>query len=454
MVIISVLLALAFGSCAPTQSEVDVTVDSEKTATPVAVAEPFDPAPIRRPAPPAVGQNDAAAPEEELNALVEGNSAFAVDLYSHVKDGRGNLIFSPYGISQAFAMAIAGASGETEVQLRDALRFPLDQDRLHPTFNALVSAVLGNRDRGLSPLEGELELSVANSLWLQHDFKFNQDFLDVLDLHYGAGPSLVDFKFDQEAARRAINAWVANETQDRIMDLLQPGILDEFTRLVLVNAIYFKAGWAYPFVDESTRPMPFYLVGGGNVLSDLMNVRAPLEYWNGEGFVAVKLPYKFKRQHMLLIVPDRGRFDEVEQTLSAELIGQIDEKLSRAQLNVWLPKFEFETQLSLANAIKELGAPDAFDPDRAEFEYINGLSCLKEEEDCLYIKDAIHKAFIAVDEDGTEAAAATAIVFNTLTSTDPGPQPTLVRIDRPFMFFIRDDATDSILFAGRIVDPR
>lgn len=413
-----------------------------------------DPAPIRQPEPPALGQNGAAAPEEELNALVEGNTAFAVDLYSHVKDGRENLIFSPYSISQAFAMAIAGASGETEVQLRDALRFPLGQDRLHPTFSALVAAVLGTRDVELPPLEGEFELNIANSLWLQRDFAFTQDFLDVLDLHYGVGPNAVDFKFGHEAARRVINAWVANETQDRIMDLLQPGILDEFTRLVLVNAIYFKAGWAYPFVDESTRPMRFYLLGGGNVLSDLMNVRAPLGYWRGNEFVAVELPYKFERQHMLLIVPDRGRFEEVEQTLSAELIGQIDEELSRAQLNVWLPKFEFETQLSLADAIKELGAPDAFDRARAEFENINGLSCLKEEEDCLYIKDAIHKAFIAVDEDGTEAAAATAIVFATPTSSDPGPQPTLVRIDRPFMFFIRDNATDSTLFAGRVVDPR
>ena len=390
----------------------------------------------------------------ELEALVAGNSEFAIELYDYLADSPENLIYSPYSISLAFAMALAGASGETETQLRNALRFPADQARLHPAFFALGNAVSGDRPPGAAPVDGEFELGIANSLWLQKDFAFVEEYLELLADHYGAAPIPVDFMTNHEAARIQINGWVADKTQDRIMDLLQRGVLDRFTRLVLVNAIYFKAGWEYPFRDGSTREMPFYLLAGDPVTVDLMNVSAPLRYWRGDGLQAVELPYKYSRQHMLLIVPDRGRYREVEQSLSTGLLGQIDEGLTRRSLNLWMPKFEFETQLGLADALQEFGARDAFDRERAEFDRINKLSCLRGDRDCLFIKDAIHKAFISVDEDGTEAAAATAIVFAVAESGGPRPQPLRVRIDRPFVFLIRDDATGSILFAGRVIDPR
>ncbi|MXW27306.1 MAG: hypothetical protein F4Z80_00140 [Chloroflexi bacterium] len=404
------------------------------------------------PQPATVDEGPATA--AELEALVAGNSEFAFELYDHLAAGPENLIYSPYSISLAFAMALAGASGDTETQLRDVFRFPADQARLHPAFFALGNAISGDRPPGVAPVEGEFELGIANSLWLQKDFDFVEEYLDLLAEHYGAAPNLVDFMANHEAARIQINDWVAGKTGDRIMDLLQPGVLDMFTRLVLVNAIYFKAGWEYPFVDGFTRQLPFYLLDGSPVPVDLMNVSAPFNYWRGDGLLAVELPYKFSQQHMLLIVPDRGRYEEVEQSLSTGLLSQIDEGLEHQSLNLWFPTFEFESQLSLADSLKKLGAPDAFDLERAEFDRINRLSCLRGDRDCLAIKDAIHKAFIAVDEDGTEAAAATAIAFAVTASAGPRPQPIRVRIDRPFMFLIRDDATGAILFAGRVIDPR
>ena len=398
--------------------------------------------------------DDGPATAAEMDALVAGNSEFAFELYDHLAASPENLIYSPYSISLAFAMALAGASGETEAQLRDVFRFPADQARLHPAFFALGNAVAGDRTPGQAPIDGEFELEIANSLWLQQDLAFVEEYLKLLAEHYGAAPSLVDFMANHEAARIQINDWVADKTGDRIMDLLQPGVLDRLTRLVLVNAIYFKSAWDYPFGDGSTRKLPFYLLDGSPVNVDLMNVSAPFKYWRGDGLLAVELPYKFSRQHMLLIVPDRGRFKDVEQSLSTGLLGRIDEGLKGRHLNLWLPGFEFETQLGLADALAEFGAPNAFDPERAAFDRINGQSCLRGDPNCLAIKDAIHKAFISVDEDGTEAAAATAIVIGVTVSEGPRPQPLRVRIDRPFMFLIRDDATDAILFAGRVIDPR
>lgn len=380
--------------------------------------------------------------DADLVELVRGNAAFALELYHVLRQDHDNLFYSPYSISVALAMTYAGARGETEEQMADALHYTLAQERLHAAFNALDLA-LASRGEGAKGKDGEgFQLHVANAIWGQQDYTFLDAYLDVLALNYGAGLRLVDFVNAPEEARVTINEWVSEQTEGKIEDLIPEGAIDALTRLVLTNAIYFNAAWREPFEKERTEDAPFYLLDGSQVTVPLMHQVERLGYAAGQGYQVVELPYDGGELSMVILVPAEGQFEAFEEGLDAARIESILQELSYRQVALGMPKFEIESSFSLVDALSALGMPVAFSED-ADF---SGMTGNRE----LTIGEVVHKAFVSVDEAGTEAAAATAVMME-LTAAPA--EPVEVTIDRPFMFAIRDIQTGALLFVGRVVDP-
>jgi serpin B len=378
----------------------------------------------------------------DLADVVGGNSGFAFDLYQFLKEGKDNLFYSPHSISLALAMTYAGARGETERQMADTLRFTLPQDRLHPAFNGL-DLELAQRGEGAEGRDGEgFRLHIVNAIWGQEGHDFLSEFLDVLAENYGAGLRLVDFVNAPEESRVIINEWVSEQTEERIEDLIPPGVIDPATVLVLTNAIYFNAAWAEPFDVALTDDSAFHLLDGGEVTVPMMRQTASFGYAQGEGVQAVELPYDGRELSMVILLPDAGEFDVFESTLDAGRVDEMLENLARRQVALTMPKFEFESGFSLADSLAAMGMPDAFS-GAADFSGMTGTRDL-------FIGGVIHKAFVSVDEAGTEAAAATAVVMEKLAMPE---EPVEVTVDRPFIFVIRDIETNAILFVGRVVDP-
>ena len=316
-------------------------------------------------------------------------------------------------------MTYAGAKGQTAAEMAEVLRFDLQGEALHAAFNALDQE-LASRNRAEPTLddgvERKVQLSIANSLWGQQGFTFAPEFLDTLAANYGAGMRVVDFVAATEAARQAINDWVAEETNDRITDLIPEGALSEMTRLVLTNAVYLDATWSSIFEKDATFDAPFSLLDGSEVIVPTMHQESSFPYAAGDGWQAVELPYVGEELAMVFLVPDAGRFAEVEGLLGAGLLDEVVAGLEGAEVRLALPKFEFRFKASVADLLKAMGMPTAFDPNAADF---SGMTT----EDALFISDVIHEAFIKVDEEGTEAAAATAVIMD-LTSAP-------VEVDRP-----------------------
>ena len=413
-------------------------------AKPTAVSTPTLP-PATRPAP--VRDTAPTVAVGDVEELVGGNTDFALDLYQSLSESYGNLFYSPYSISLALAMAYGGAAGETETQIAETLSFRLPQDRLHSAFNAL--------DQELAPSSqekegGGFELSIANSVWGQEDHGFLQDYLDTLSLNYGGKLRDVDFRGQPQDARIRINDWVSEETGGRIEDLLSPDAIDRFTRLVLANAVYFKAEWQLPFDERATSRGPFYGLDGSESRVDMMRQTANFSYAQGDGYQAVELPYKGGDMSMVILLPDEGRFGDIERSLDADRLGAVLEGLETRRVRLTMPKFELEATLGLADTLEGMGMPNAFDEKKAEFQGMDGLSCLAGDDECLLISDVVHKAFVSVDEDGTEAAAATAVVVG-ITKSVIIEEPVELTIDRPFVFLIRDRETGTVLFLGRVV---
>jgi serpin B len=378
----------------------------------------------------------------ELIDLVKGNTEFAFDLYKALKGKQGNLFYSPHSISLALAMTWAGARGETEEQMANTLHFLLSQDRLHPAFNEL-DLKLASRGEGAKGKDGDgFHLNIVNAIWGQKDYQFLSPFLDVLAENYGAGLRLLDFINAPEKSRITINDWVSEQTEGRIEDLIPQGVIDKLTRLVLTNAIYFNAAWLYPFDGELTADGTFYLLDGSQIIVPMMSQTESLRYLDGDGYQAIELPYDGSELAMVIMLPDTGKFDAFEDSLDAGMAGAIIEGIESKQVALTLPKFEFESEFSLADTLAAMGMPVAFSA-AADF---SGMTGTQE----LYIGDVLHKAFVSVDEAGTEAAAATAVVMK-LTSVPE--EPIQVTIDRPFVFFIYDIETEAILFLGRVANP-
>jgi serpin B len=390
---------------------------------------------------PRVASGDAS--QEQLQELVRGNNVFAFDLYHRVTEGSNeNLIYSPYSISLAFSMLYAGAAGETQAQMREALNY-LAQEAQHPAFNALDQQLASLGDESGGETEGEaFQLNIANAVWGQQGLPFNEPYLNILAGQYGAGLRVVDFAQDPEAARQLVNDWVAEQTEERIRDILPQGAIDASTRLVLANAIYFKAGWLFPFDPAATQEGPFELLDGAETSVPMMHlntVRAP--YYQGNGYQAVLLPYSGERVDMLVILPERGQFESVEEALSPDLLDQVRGQAEIHDVTLSMPKFDFETDINLPDLLKEMGMTDPFSPGAADF---SGIV----EDGGLYVSAAVHKGTIKVDELGTEAAAATVIAM--AESAMPRAEMSLVR---PFIFAILERETGTILFLGRVMDP-
>jgi serpin B len=384
-------------------------------------------------------------PVAELAELVVGCSAFALDLYQQLITGNSNLFYSPYSIALALAMTYAGARSETGQEMAETLHFSLSQDRLHPAFNAL-DLQLAQRDQGVQGLKGKgFRLSMANALWGQEGHEFLALFLDTLAENYGAGLNLLDFAGAPEVARLAINEWVSEQTEEKIQDLLPAGAIDTMTRLVLTNAIYFNAAWLMPFRERNTEEGLFYPLEGKPVNVPMMQQTELFAHGEGEGFQALELPYDGRELSMLILLPEPGMFETFEQDLSATRLQDIVQKLTMTRIALTMPRFKFESRFELASVLAKMGMPSAFS-DQADFSGMDGG-------DTLQISDVVHQAFVAVDEEGTEAAAATAVIMTT-KAMPIRVEPITFTVDRPFVFFIRDIATGAILFIGRVVDPQ
>lgn len=379
----------------------------------------------------------------DLVDAAEGNNAFAFDLYRFLRkeNKNGNLFYSPYSISLALAMTYAGARGQTEQQMAPTLHF-LPQSRLHPALNRL-DLELAQRGQGAKGKDGKgFRLNIANAIWGQQGYRFLPEFLDLLAENYGAGLRLLDFASDPESSRVTINNWVSDRTEGRIKDLIPQGALDKLTRLVLTNAIYFNAAWSAPFQPSQTQDGAFHLLNGSQVAVPMMRQTTSFGYVGGQGYQAVELPYDGRELSMVILLPQTGQFDAFESALDAGQVKSILKDLKQRQVTLRLPKFKIESKFSLAETLAAMGMPAAFSSE-ADFSGMDGTRNL-------FISDVVHKAFVSVDESGTEAAAATAVIER--ASAMP-QQPVEVTVDRPFIFVIRDIQTGAILFVGRVVNP-
>jgi len=386
---------------------------------------------------------DPSVSDDDLNDQAEDLNEFALDLYHQLAKEEGNLVYSPYSIYQAFLMVYAGADTETRTQIAEVLDIDLeDGDLVHEWMNALNQRLTELPDylpEGSQPLV----FNVANALWAQKDFHFEQAFLDKLSANYNAGLKLVDFS-NPEEARQVINLWVAAQTNDKIKDLIPQGMLNEMTRLVITNAIYFKGAWQNRFDESHTKNAPFYLLDGSQVEVEMMS-----NSFNGvalvdDSFTAVRLPYEGGNYAMALLMPN-GDFKDFESTLDEDSFGDILNRLEDGYMRIdfQMPRFTTESSFSLADQLKALGMENAFDPMLADFTQITGQKDL-------YISDVVHQAFIDVNEEGTEAAAATAIG---MTTTSMPIESYEITLDHPFIYVIYEQTTNTIVFMGRFVKP-
>ncbi|MGB2983343.1 MAG: serpin family protein [Candidatus Bipolaricaulia bacterium] len=425
---ISVVLGLVLGLFVGAGCEDDSPATIPQETTPVA-GEPSG--------------ETADSGEGTAFSLAASNAAFAFDLYHALQSETGNLFLSPYSISAALAMTLAGAREATASQMAEVLHYDVDQEKVHEAFRDLA-ATLSQRGAVAEPYEGEgFSFHVVNAMWPQTGYPFLESFVGTLTTNYGAGLRELDFETDPESARLTINDWVSDQTEERIQDLLPEGTVDESTRLVLTNAIYFKAPWREAFDPENTVTEPFTLLDGETVDVPMMHRTESYPYATWDGGVAFEIPYNGEELSMVVLVPDEGAFEIFDASLTAAAFDGIVEAFEWERISLGLPRFEYTYEASLVPPLRTLGMTDAFDGERADFSGITG-------ERDLVISDVVHKAFVSVNEEGTEAAAATAVVFR---ATGMPAEPLTLTVDRPFLFVIRDRPTGSILFIGRVLEP-
>jgi serine protease inhibitor len=379
-----------------------------------------------------------ARAEDQAKELVRGNTEFAVDLYQRERAGNGNLFFSPYSISSALGMTYAGARGQTEKEMARVLHFGSNPATVHAGFRKLNDRV---KEIGSG---GKVSLNIANSLWCQKSYLFTEAFLKLNHDFYKAEARLVDFMTGAESVRDQINSWVATNTQDKIQNLISPGALTASTRLVLCNAIYFKGKWTSQFDPKVTGPEPFH-TGSGEVQAMLMRQTLSLRSHNIDDGVLFALPYTDGNLSMLILLPDAvDGLASIEKNLTAARLRQWLDALDQARetkAQLFLPRFKLDLRLDLGKTLSAMGMPSAFGP-KADF---SGMSARGD----LFISDVIHQAFVEVNEEGTEAAAATAVTMRA-TSFSPIRQ---LRVDHPFLFLIRENQTGNLLFLGRVLSP-
>jgi len=382
----------------------------------------------------------SSASVNEVNTLVADNTEFAVSLYQQLAQSDGNLIFSPYSISLTIAMIYVGARGETGEEIAKTLNFTLSQGKLPKAFNRLDLALARQGEKGK---EEKFCLNLCNALWGQRGYLFDSAFLDTLAMNYGADIKIADFAEAPEDARRKINAWAQRETEGKIAILLPEGSITSITRLVLTEAACFRAEWLLPFTSNDTRMGNFTLLSGETVTVPLMQQTNLFKYAKDENLQAIELPFEMGRFSLLILLPNEEGFGPFEQQLQGKRLEQIIGNLrSAGQIELTLPKFKITSGFMLKSVLSDMGMATAFSP-KADF------SGIKPDGE-LFIEEVYQKAFISIDEKGAEASAATGAVL------EPGVSLGTVslRVDRPFIFLIRDLDTGSVIFLGRVVDPR
>lgn len=373
---------------------------------------------------------------DDARAVAQSNNRFAIDLYKGLREREGNLFFSPASISAALAMTYAGAEGATEKQMATVLHLELAEPQLHEGF-ATLSTILNSGAQGY-------RLTMANRLWAQESYPFRPEFVTTTRQHYGAEIAKVDFRQTEEA-RDEINRWVEQQTEGKIEELLPPGILEAMTRLVLTNAIYFKGAWAEEFSKQATEEAPFHL-SGRQVKAPLMYQTDDFRYGQTDTLEVLELPYAGNDLSMLVLLPkERDGLSRLENQLSAENLEKWTSRLAKREVRVYLPRFKLSSQFKLGETLRSLGMTLAFS-EKADF---SGMSSAED----LLISEVIHKAYVDVNEEGTEAAAATAVVIAPAAAVGKQEEPVVFRADHPFAFLIRDNRTGAVLFLGRVVNP-
>lgn len=382
---------------------------------------------------PPIKADDSGATVEGVNSVINANNQFALDLYLKLEDEEGNIFFSPYSILVALAMTYEGAKGKTAEEMQSVFHFPEDEDIRRPSFAKIYNLV--------NKKNKKYELHTANALWAQKDYKFLDEYINAIKKYYVGKVTNVDFVNATESARLTINKWVEEQTNNKIKDLIPPGVLNALTRLVLTNAIYFKGLWVKQFDKKETREEDFRVSPEETVKVPMMSItREEFNYYETEKLQILELLYEGEDLSMLIILPKEDDLKSLEESLSLEKLSELRNSLSEQQVDVYIPKFKFETKYFMAKTLKEMGMSTAFSGD-ADFSGMDGTKDL-------FIANVIHQAFIDVNEEGTEAAAATGVVMELKAA-----MPTVFRADHPFIFMIQERETNNILFLGRVIDP-
>ncbi len=380
--------------------------------------------------------DDSQATEEGVQKLVEGNNQLAFELYEKLLEEQGNVFFSPWSIESALGMTYEGTKGQTAEEMEKVLHLPADETERWSSF-----AMLYNEINEPNP---DFRLHTANALWAQQGFPFEEEFFETVESYYKGKAENVDFKTDAEGIRQTINAWVESHTNSRIKNIIPKGALNRLTRLVLTNAIYFKGNWALEFDEADTKKEDFE-TGSGAVKADMMALYGEkFNYAETEGMQVLEMPYKGNKLSMLVLLPKEG-LASIEEGLDAEKLAEIKGMLQKEEVEVHFPKFKFETKYYMAPTLAEMGMPALFKPGLAD---LSGMGGTRGD---LYVTHAIHQAFVEVNEEGTEAAAATVVIVG-ITSVEP-TEPKVFRADHPFIFIIQDKENGEILFLGKVQDP-
>ena len=381
----------------------------------------------------------------DIKNVVDANNQFALDYYSKLKSkDSGNIFFSPFSISSAFVMTYEGAKSETAEEMRSVFYFPEDSN-LRRTEYASIFDELNKGDK-------KYKLSSANALWAQQDYQFSKDYFDNVEKYYSGKATNLDFKKDPEGSRITINSWVENQTNEKIKDLIPSGLINTMTKLVLTNAIYFKGEWVKQFNKNDTKEENFRTSNGGAVKAQMMqrtDDEAIFNYAENSNLQILEMPYSGNELSILLLLPKNDNLTKLESILSTKNISDWKKNLEEQRVKIYIPKFKFETKYFMADDLKEMGMPLAFS-DSTDF---SGMTASGKKD--LKIDEAIHQAFVEVNEEGTEAAAATAVIMAPLGAAGPQKEPKIpiFRADHPFIFLIQQKSTGDILFMGRVVNP-
>jgi len=373
---------------------------------------------------------------QDISSVVSANNQFTFDLYSRYKSKDGNILYSPYSIFSALAMTYEGAKGKTAEEMQAVFHFPQDAFIRRSSYLEIYKKI-NKKDK-------EYTLSTANALWAQKDYKFLEDYFNLVDKYYGGKATNLDFIKETEESRLVINSWVEEQTNNKIKDLIPPGFITPSTRLVLTNAIYFKGFWLKQFDKEDTKEEDFRVSPDTKIKVQMMHLTGEFNYAETEKLQILELPYVGNELSMLIFLPKGDDLKVVEESLNPEKLSEWKKLLRNEEVNVSLPKFKLETKYFMAEDFMEMGMPTAFTPGEADF---SGMTGNKD----LHISQVIHQAFVEVNEEGTEAAAATAVVTKGMPiRLEPIK---IFKADHPFIFIIQDRDMGNILFIGRVSDP-